>query len=166
MRALSYIILLAGLTGCPKNESTTTVDAASSAPAASVSQVTLAPLDTGSATATASTTAPVPTLGTPPAQTGIALKPPSLDGSFPIPTGSAKPTATATPAAQAQFKQCCAALHKQSQQQSPQAAQLAQAATMCDGLAAAMAGAPTMPQLDQVKTLLQGVPMPPVCQGL
>ncbi len=166
MRALSFIALVAVLTGCPKNESTTTtVDAASSAPAASVSQVTLAPLDTGAATASASatSTAPTATLGTPPAHSGVVLKP--GDAGLPaIPTATS--TAQATPAAQAQLKQCCAALHKQSQQHSPQAPQLAQAATMCDGLAAAMAGAPTMPQLDQVKMLLQGVPMPPVCQGL
>jgi hypothetical protein len=81
---------------------------------------------------------------------------------------AAKPVAstTASPSAQAQFKQCCAALHKQSQQQSAQAAQLAQAAGICDGLVSTMATAPTMPQLDQVKMLLAGVQLPPVCQGL
>ena len=169
MRALSTVALLAVLAGCPKNESTTTsVDAASSAPAASVSQVTLAPLDTGTPAASASSTstAPTPTLATPPAHSGVALKPAGDAGLPAIPTAITTSTAQATPAAQMQFKQCCAALHKQSQQQSPQAAQLAQAAAMCDGLAAAMAGAPAMPQLDQVKMLLQGVPMPPVCQGL
>ena len=82
----------------------------------------------------------------------------------PVTTGST--AATASPSTQAQFKQCCAALHKQSQQQSQQAAQLAQAAVLCDGLVASMTTAPTVPQLDQVKMLLAGVQLPPVCQGL
>lgn len=169
MRRVTLLIGMCGLlAGCPRNETTTTDagSASSSSAAASASQVTLAPLDTGSAAASASatTTAPVATLGTPPARSGTPLKLP--DGGLALPTATTTSTAQATPAAQAQFKQCCAALHKQSQQQSPQATQLAQAAAMCDGLATAMAGAPTMPQLDQVKMLLQGVPMPPVCAGL
>jgi len=67
---------------------------------------------------------------------------------------------------QAQLKQCCTALRKQAQSQPAQATQLAQAAGMCDGLVAAMGTAPSVPQLDQVKMLMQGVPLPPVCQGL
>lgn len=78
-------------------------------------------------------------------------------------TTSATPTAQgASP--QAQIKRCCAALHKQSQQASAQQAQLGQAAVACDAIVAAMGGA--APQLDQVKALLAGVALPPVCQGL
>jgi hypothetical protein len=164
MRALSIMILVGPvlLAGCPKNEgtTTTTADAASSStPAASVSQVTLAPLDTSSSVATATplmTATAVPTGGVVMMHGDAAAKP--------VTTGSA--ATTASPSTQAQLKQCCAALHKQSQQQSPQAAQLAQGAALCDGLAASMATAPTVPQLDQVKALLAGVQLPPVCQGL
>ncbi len=131
----------------------------------------LAPIDTttASATATATTTATMAPLGTG-AHSGVAIK--LGDSGLPLPTATTTGTATATPALQAQFKQCCAALHKQSQQQSPQAAQLAQAAGVCDGLVAAMGttqagGAMGMaPQLDQVKMLLAGAQLPPVCNGL
>ncbi len=162
MRALSYIILLSSqavlLVGCPKTDPTTSVSdsaASSSTPAASLSQVTLAPLDTSvPATVTALTATAAPTVVAP--RGDAAAKP--------ITTGSA--ATTASPSTQAQFKQCCAALHKQSQQPTAQAAQLAQAAGICDGLVATMASAPTVPQLDQVKMLLSGVQLPPVCQGL
>lgn len=77
-------------------------------------------------------------------------------------SGSAHPTANTGN----QLKQCCGALRKQSQQQSAQAAQLAQAAAMCDGLVAAMGNAGSAPQLEPVKQLLAGVSLPPVCQGL
>ena len=163
MRALSYIILLSSqailLAGCPKNEGTPSSDAAasSSSPAASVSQVTLAPLDTSAPSATGTTTA----ISITTAPTGTTIVAPHGDAAV-RPAG----TTSASPSAQAQFKQCCAALHKQSQQQTPQAAQLAQAAGICDGLVVSMGSAPTMPQLDQVKLLLAGVQLPPVCQGL
>ena len=160
MRTIPCMLLLGtALVGCPKSESAaTSTDSAttSSAPAASLSQVTLAPLDTGAASV-ATVTPPVMTATAAPtviARGDAAAKP--------VTTGST----TASPSTQAQFKQCCAALHKQSQQQTPQAAQLAQAAGICDGLVATMATAPTMPQLDQVKMLLAGVQLPPVCQGL
>ena len=163
MRAISSCIVLVGpvlLAGCPKNESAaTSTDSAASSAAASVSQVTLAPLDTSSAaTATATVTAMIAT-ATP---TAIAH---GDAAAKPVTTGSTA-TTTASPSTQAQLKQCCAALHKQSQQQTPQAAQLAQAAGLCDGLVATMATAQTPPQLDQVKMLLAGVQLPPVCQGL
>ena len=165
MRAISSIVLVGTavlLAGCPKNESAATgadSAAASSAPAASASQVTLAPLDTSSiatATATATATAMIATV------TPTAVAHSGDAAAKPVTTG----TTTASPSTQAQLKQCCAAIHKQSQQQTPQAAQLAQAAGICDGLVATMATAQTPPQLDQVKMLLAGVQLPPVCQGL
>ncbi len=171
MRALTYGFAVALLTACPKSDNsttTTTADASSSAtPAASASQVVLAPLDTSTPTASATGASTVAPLGgaTSVHSGGVAIKPAS-DGAAPIAMGTGGAATTATPAVQTQFKQCCAALHKQSQQQSPQAAQLAQAAGVCDTLVASMASAPVVPQLDQVKMLLAGVPLPPVCQGL
>jgi hypothetical protein len=118
--------------------------------------VTLAPLDTTVAPMTAT------------AVTATAVPPTMLIATHgdagAKPTGSA--TTTASPSTQMQFKQCCAALRKQSRQPTAQAAQLAQAAGICDGLVTTMASAPTVPQLDQVKMLLAGVQLPPVCQGL
>jgi hypothetical protein len=164
MRALSYIILLSSqavlLVGCPKTDPTTNASdsAPSSTPAVSVSQVTLAPLDSSLPAMTATVTAMTATAA-------LTVVAPRGDAAAkPITTGSA--ATTASPSTQAQFKQCCAALHKQSQQPTAQAAQLAQAAGICDGLVATMSSAPTVPQLDQVKMLLSGVQLPPVCQGL
>jgi hypothetical protein len=162
MRAISLLVLALPvvLAGCPKNESAATSadSAASGTPATSVSQVTLAPLDSSSASSTATATAMIATA------TPTAVVTHDDAAAKPVTTGST--ATTASPSTQAQLKQCCAAIHKQSQQQTPQAAQLAQAAGLCDGLVATMATTQTPPQLDQVKMLLAGVQLPPVCQGL
>ena len=182
MRALSYLILrssqlsfgallVAALTGCEHRSDAVDAGAAatpSSAPSASA--VNLAPLgDTPSVTASAGPTTTMPPLDTHPATT--AVKPVASAASSASAAPSAKP-ATAT--AQAQLRQCCAAIRKQAQKDAAQAVQLNQAAAVCDGLVAAIAPAttqagaatPGMPQLDAVKAMLGGAQLPPVCQGL
>lgn len=144
--------------GCPKSDAVIDASPASSAPLASASQVNLAPLgDTPTASVTAADTATRPLQAI---TTATTAKPTTSGTAVTTATTASAPTANA----QAQIKQCCAALRKQSQQPSAQQAQLGQAAAACDALATAMGGA--TPQLDQVKMLLQGVPLPPVCQGL
>ncbi|HEY1958444.1 MAG TPA: hypothetical protein VGH28_22660 [Polyangiaceae bacterium] len=144
------------LTACPKSNEA--VDAGAPAPSVSVnpvaSQVTLAPLDE---TATSPLdSAPLPAVTH--AASTATVKPAAT-----ATASSAKP---ATPSAQAQLRQCCSAIRKQAQHDPSQGMQLQQAATICDGLVAAMADAPTMPQLDGVKAMLAGAQLPPVCQGL
>jgi hypothetical protein len=150
-------IFLFLLVGCPKSE--TVADAGPAASVApSASQVTLAPLGETAVTATPTTT---PTV-LPPLQTTTTETTPK-----PLPTTTATAATSATPhtaGAQAQVRQCCAALRRQSQRPSEQQPQLAQAAAACDALVAAMGGA--VPQLAQIKMLLQGATLPPVCQGL
>jgi hypothetical protein len=71
---------------------------------------------------------------------------------------------------QARAKQCCNALRTQAKSlgNSPEAAQLNQAAMLCDGVA--MQLGPTAggqaPEFAAVRALLQGKTIPPVCQGL
>ena len=155
------VLVTVVLLGCPKSSETADAGApaASTSAAPPASQVTLAPLDETVSAPTASstpplvtTTHPVATATTKPTTTVVATT-----------TASAKP---ATPSAQAQLRQCCAAIRKQPTQDANQSLQLQQAATLCDGLVAAMAGAPNMPALDGVKAMLAGVQLPPVCQGL
>jgi len=159
MRACLVLVTLV-LLGCPKSNETADAGApaASTSAAPPASQVTLAPLDETVSAPTASSTPPLVTTTTHPVATatGTATAKPTT-------TASAKP---ATPSAQAQLRQCCAAIRKQPTQDPNQSLQLQQAATLCDGLVAAMAGAPNMPALDGVKAMLAGVQLPPVCQGL
>jgi hypothetical protein len=159
---LVMVLFGVALLGCPKKGGGGTDAAATTASASPVtSSVTLAPLESEE-TATATAPSALPPLVT--AKPGSPTAKPVLTA-IPAPsaTASAKP---ATAAAQAQLKNCCAAIRKQAKQNAAQAAQLNQAAAVCDGLVAAMAGAPSMPQLDPVKALLQGTTLPPVCQGL
>ena len=181
LRAGTWVLLLA-LTGCPRSDSSTTTtvqDAATPTSSASVvapsasgasNSGVLAPLDTlGGGGA-----APVPTnnAGTgeavPPALRATASALAAAAGSGkPVSTGAATATATATathaPSGN-QLQACCSALRKQAQQQPAQAAQYQQAATLCDGFVAAAANAGGAPQLEQLKPLLQGAQLPPLCQ--
>jgi len=101
-----------------------------------------------------------------------ALKPLGSGVLPPIPSATTTPTATTTTAqttvptagGAGQFRACCNALRKQAQQQPAQAAQLLQAAGMCDGLVAAVGNTGAAPQLEQLGPFLQGIPLPPVCQ--
>jgi hypothetical protein len=155
-RYLALLILL----GCPKNDApadagTTTTTSASAA----VSNATLAPIDD---TATAATATAVVTA------TGVGTAHPT---NMAVPTGvtGLKPLGSASGATTgigSKLQACCAALRKQSQQQSAQAAQYMQAAALCDGLVAAVGNAGGAPQLEQIKPLLQGAQLPPLCQGL
>lgn len=150
------------LAGCPRQGTSapdTGAPATSAAPAAS--QATLAPLaDTATAPPSASVVLPLVETATIPTPT------------HPLPTAKASTTAssgpTATPTgAQTQLRACCAALRKQAAERPAQGAQLNQAAAVCEGLVAAMAGnGAAMPELGPVKGLLQGLTLPPVCQGL
>ena len=163
--AIAAAVLSIALVGCPRHGSDSTdtgaAPAASSA-APTASQVTLAPLtETASAAPTASSES-VPPLVTGSHPTATA-KPAGSPATTAAASASAKPV---TASSQAQLRQCCAALRKQAQHDAAQAAQLNQAAVVCDGLVAAMAGAPTMPALDPVKQMLGGAQLPPVCSGL
>ena len=170
MQARSYfigfvvaVVAVAAL-GCPEHGSSAT-DATATATSATAnatgSQVTLAPLvDTASAAPGASALLPL-------VETATAPKP-----AKPVATATATTThgaKAATPSAQAQLRSCCVALRKQAGENPSQGAQLGQAAAVCDGLVAAMAGAgssATMPELAPVKGMLQGLSLPPICEGL
>ena len=156
------VLVTVVLLGCPKSSETADAGApaASTSAAPPASQVTLAPLDETVSAPTASSTPPLVTTTTHPVATATTKPTTTVVATT---TASAKP---ATPSAQAQLRQCCAAIRKQPTQDPNQQLQLQQAATLCDGLLAAMAGAPNMPALDGVKAMLAGVQLPPVCQGL
>ena len=173
MQLTRPLLLILALTGCPKTDSgtttATTVDAAPSASTTSVAPPSsdngvLAPLDNPAPT-TSSTAA---------GGAGVANLHPA---SVPIPSGkagalaSAVTTAIATATATSthtpstnQLQACCSALRQKAQQQSAQAVQYQQAAMLCDGFVAAMANAGTNPQLEQLKPMLQGAQLPPICQ--
>ena len=125
--------------------------------------MTLAPL--GDTSATASNSPAAPPLATAVTPVTVTTNKPAASGAAAHPSTTAT-AAPATPSAQAQLRQCCADIRKQAKVNAAQAAQLNQAATLCDGLVAAMGNAPTMPQFDGVKAMLGGVALPPVCQGL
>jgi hypothetical protein len=161
------VLLLPLLVGCPKNDAiqdagvTTTVTSA--APTASMA--TLAPIDdlgtpAASVTATAQN---APPLALHPSTATTAM--PTLGGAVVKPPASAAVTAPAQASLATKLQACCGALRKQAQQPSAQAAQYAQAAGICDGLVAAM-GSGAGPQIEQLKPLLQGAQLPPLCQGL
>jgi hypothetical protein len=159
MRHLALLLLL----GCPKADPVADGGAASSGSVApGSSNVTLAPIDDTAVTATPSVTA-TPTFA--PHATAMTTGTGIPMG---LPTGTLRPPGTASGAPPAggatQFRACCNALRKQAQQQPAQAVQLTQAASMCDGLVAAMGNTGAAPQLEQLTPLLQGMPLPPVCQ--
>jgi hypothetical protein len=153
--------------GCPKHAAPTTDADAGSTAAPTASEVHLAPLvETASGSAAPAAPSALPPLVEPVA-TGGATKP--VATAHATATTSATAKKPATPSAQAQLKSCCAALRKQAKQNAAQAAQLEQAAGVCDGLVAAVAGAgssASMPELGPVKAMLAGLSLPPVCQGL
>jgi hypothetical protein len=146
--------------GCARTEASSDDASTSTKASAVASSVTLAPLvDTATAVPqTTETSRPTPLA---PLVTGTAVVTSSTKT---VAVGSASSQAGSS--AQTQFRACCNALRAKSQQPSAQAAQLAQAASLCDGLVAAMASAGGVPQLEQIRPLLQGATLPPVCQGL
>jgi len=148
------------LAGCPQHGSSAASADAAPAATTSASAVTLAPL---METVTPSETASVPPLVT------ATVATPTTTHVQPTAVTTKTTTKPATPSAQAQLRQCCSAIRKQAREQPSQAAQLNQGAMMCDGLVAALAGAgesATMPELGPLKAMLQGLSLPPVCQGL
>jgi len=162
--AVSPLLLL----GCPARESSSTAGTSTAAPAASSAapglapQTTLAPLsDTPTATATG--TGPAVATG------AIAPKPkPSV-------AGSAAGTTPAGNTNAVRIKQCCDALRKSTATLAPastEAQTVTQAATLCDGVAAAVTGPATIgqaPEFAPVRQLLQsmqGKSIPAVCQSL
>jgi hypothetical protein len=155
------VLLVLVLTGCPRTESADDGGASTQSSATAASSVALAPLVDNNTTAiplTSETARPTPLA---PLVTGTAVV-----------TSPTRTVAVASASsqggisAQGQFRACCNALRTKSQQPSAQAAQLAQAAAICDGLVAAMGSAGGAPQLEQIRPLLQGAALPPVCQGL
>jgi len=117
--------------------------------------------------------APAPTPTPTPTQTDTVLT--ALDDDA-GPDGDAaeasrpKYTGPVMNANQIRAKQCCSALRNQAKTMgnSPEAAQLNQAAVFCDQ--AAMALGPTAggqsPEMAPMRQMLQGKTIPPVCQGL
>lgn len=130
------------LLGCPKKEVPVVVDAAP---------------------------APTPT----PIATETQLTPLEEDaGDDASDASDAKPKWTG-PAAnpnQVRIKQCCNAIRGQAKSlgTSPEAAQLVQAAVMCDGISIAVTstGAGQAPEFAPVRQMLTGKSIPPICQGL
>ncbi len=84
--------------------------------------------------------------------------------------GKPKWTGPSLNANQIRAKQCCDALRKQAKSMgnSPESMNLNNAAAFCDQ--AAMSLGPTTgaqaPELAPMRAMLQGKPMPPICQGL
>jgi hypothetical protein len=157
MRAVLFLLVLMG---CPRTEASSDDASASTNAAAAASSVTLTPLvNTAAAQPQTSETArPTPLA---PLVTGTAGV---TSSTRTVAAGSASSQAGSS--AQTQFRACCNALRAKSQQPSAQAAQLAQAASLCDNLVAVMGNAGGVPQLEQIRPLLQGATLPPVCQGL
>jgi hypothetical protein len=160
MRA-SFLVLASLLLGCPKSDASGDAAPVTSVTATPVvSNAMLAPID-DTPTAAPSTTTPPMDIAPHATATGTAPKPLGTGTG----TATGAPTTTAAAGAGAtKFRACCNALRKQAQQQPAQAAQLTQAAGMCDGLVAAMGNAGGAPQLEQLGPLLQGVQLPSVCQ--
>ncbi len=137
--ALASLLPLA-LAGCPKKEVAATPDAAP-APTATQAETILAPLedDAGDEADAADASKP-------------KWKGPGMS------------------ATQLHARQCCDAIRKQARTMgtAPEAAQLSAAAAMCDQ--AAMSLGPTVgaqaPEFAQLRAMMQGKTLPPVCQGL
>ncbi len=152
-RKFSYVVVV--MSGCQRTDPTAVSDAAmtvSSAPA--MASVVLGPIVATTASASTTTTVKAPTLA-----------PLELAGT--VPAHEVKPvttTSAATSGSQPQLRACCDELRKQSQQLTLEAAQLAQAAAVCDSVVAAMGTA--TPQLAPLKPLLGVITLPPICEGL
>ena len=135
-------VLPVALLGCPKKEVPVVVDAAPApTPTPTVTETNLTPLDedAGSDASDASDAKPK--------WTGPAVNPNQL-----------------------RIKQCCNAIRTQAKSlgTSPEAAQMVQAAAMCDGVSMAVTstGAGQAPEFAPVRQMLAGKQLPPLCQGL
>jgi hypothetical protein len=75
---------------------------------------------------------------------------------------------TPTNTMSARIKQCCNAIRAQAKAlgSSPEGNMILAAAASCDGLAAQAAATNNAPEFTAVKSLMQGKPLPAVCQGL
>lgn len=117
--------------------------------------------------------APAPTPTPTPSQTDTVLAPLEDDaGADADASDAAKPkwTGPGLSATQLHVKQCCTALRNQAKTMgnSPEAAQINQAAVLCDQAAMALgpsAGAQA-PELAPMRQMLAGKTVPPICQGL
>ncbi|HEX7600408.1 MAG TPA: hypothetical protein VF316_02340 [Polyangiaceae bacterium] len=117
--------------------------------------------------------APAPTPTPTPTQTETNLTPLDEDaGSDASDASDAKPkwTGPAVNPNQLRIRQCCNAIRTQAKSlgTSPEAAQMVQAAAMCDGVSMAVTstGAGQAPEFAPVRQMLAGKSIPPICQGL
>lgn len=115
--------------------------------------------------------APAPTPTPTPTETALA---PLVEDSGPEDSGADTGRKVATGPGinvnQARVKQCCSALRAQAKSlgTAPEAANLTNAAAMCDQLAMGVgpSAGGQIPELAPLRAMLQGKTIPPLCQGL
>lgn len=138
-----FVVLPVALLGCPKKDPVVVVDAA-----------------------------PAPTPTPPPVDTQTSLTVLDEDGGADADADAApiKYTGPAVNPNQLRIKQCCNALRTQAKSlgTAPEAAQVQQAAVLCDGVSMAVTStsAGQAPEFAPVRQMLIGKTLPPLCQGL
>ncbi len=115
--------------------------------------------------------APTPTPTPTPTDTQTSLTVLDVDsGPDVVEAGPIKYVGPAVNPNQVRIKQCCNALRAQAKSlgTAPEAAQMQQAAAMCDGVSMAVTstGAGQAPEFAPVRQMLAGKTLPPLCQGL